>query len=73
MSLKFRRLWQPARAMFWMMLLFNVLSSACAYVLRAWPLNTAGVVVVALVGLMNVACGLLAAWTLMREEPPPRS
>jgi hypothetical protein len=70
MSLKLRRLWQPARALFWMMLLFNGLSSACTFALRTLPLNTVGQLLVGTVALLNVACGLLAAWALMREEPP---
>ncbi len=72
MRLKLRRLWQPKRAMFWMMVLFNLLSSACTYVMQTWPLNTMGLLVVGMVALMNVACGLLAALSLLREEPPPR-
>ncbi len=72
MSLKLRRLWQPTRSMFWMMVMFNVLSSLCTYAMRALPLNTLGLVLVGTVALLNVGCGLLAAWALMREEPPPR-
>jgi hypothetical protein len=52
------------------MLLFNGLSSACTFALRTLPLNTVGQLLVGTVALLNVACGLLAAWALMREEPP---
>lgn len=72
MNLKLRRLWQPTRALFWMMVLFNLLSSACTYALRALPLNGVGLLLVGTVALLNVACGLLAAWALLREEPPAR-
>jgi hypothetical protein len=72
MALKLSRLWQPTRAMFWMMVMFNVLSSVCTYALRALPLNTVGLLLVGTVALLNVGCGLLAAWALMREEPPAR-
>jgi hypothetical protein len=38
--------------------------------MRALPLNTAGLLLLAFVALLNVGCGLLAAWTLLRNEPP---
>lgn len=72
MALQWRRLWQPRRLLFWQMLMFNVLSSACAWALRELPLNTVGLLLVGFVGLMNVGFGLLAAWALMREAPPGR-
>jgi hypothetical protein len=70
MALKLSRLWQPRRLLFWQMVLFNVLSSACSWAMRALPLNTVGLLLVGGVALLNVAFGLLAAWALMREEPP---
>jgi 4-hydroxybenzoate polyprenyltransferase len=65
---KLRRLWQPAKPLFWMMLGFNVLSSVCTWAMRALPLNTFGLLLVGTVALINVACGLLAAWQLMQRE-----
>lgn len=70
--MKLSRLWQPRRLLFWQMLLFNVLSSVCTYGMRALPLNTLGLLLLGGVALLNVAFGLLAAWALMREEPPLR-
>ncbi len=64
------RLWQPRRLLFWQMLMFNVLSSVCTYALRALPLNMVGLLLVGGVALLNVGFGLLAAWALVREEPP---
>lgn len=64
----FRRLWQPRKPMFWMMLGFNVLSSLCTYAMNALPLNTFGMLLLAMVALLNVGMGLLAAWALMRTE-----
>ncbi len=64
---KLRRLWQPDKPLFWLMLGFNLLSSLCAWALRALPLNTVGLLVIASVALLNVACGLLAAWKLMQD------
>jgi hypothetical protein len=70
MALKLSRLWQPRRLLFWQMVMFNVLSSVCSWAMRALPLNTVGLLLVGGVALLNVAFGLLAAWALMREEPP---
>jgi hypothetical protein len=70
MSVQWKRLWQPRNPMFWMMVGFNALSSVCTWAMRALPLNTAGLLLLAFVALLNVGCGLLAAWTLLRNEPP---
>ena len=61
-----RRLWRPAHPLFWLMVGFNVLSSLCSWAMRALPLNTLGLVVVGAVALLNVGCGLLAAWKLVQ-------
>ncbi len=53
------------------MLLFNVLSSVCAWALRALPLNTFGLLLAGGIGLLNVGFGRLAAWSLM-QPPVPR-
>ncbi len=66
--MKWRRLWQPGKLLFWQMLVFNLLSSACTWALRALPLSTLGMVLVASVALLNVAFGLLAAWKLMQDS-----
>ncbi|MDH4059309.1 MAG: hypothetical protein OEU94_00705 [Aquincola sp.] len=66
-----RRLWQPSRPLFWLMLVFNGLSSLCTWALRTWPLHTLGMLLLGALALGNVAFGLLAAWKLVREEPPP--
>jgi hypothetical protein len=68
--MKLRRLWQPGRLLFWQMVMFNVLSSVCSWAMRALPLNTLGLLLVGFVALLNVGFGLLAAWMLVRDEPP---
>jgi hypothetical protein len=70
--IKLSRLWQPRRGLFWQMLFFNVMSSVCTYAMRAYPLNTAGLLLVGFIALLNVFFGLAAAWLLMRDEPPRR-
>jgi len=67
--MQIKRLWQPRRGLFWMMLMFNVLSSVCTYVMRAHPLNTVGMLLLAFIALLNVGFGLVAAWALMRDPP----
>ena len=69
--MKLSRLWQPRKLLFWQMVMFNVLSSVCSWALRALPLNTVAMLVIALVALLNVGFGLLAAWMLMRDDPKP--
>jgi hypothetical protein len=68
---KLKRLWQPGRLLFWQMVFFNIMSSVCAWAMRALPLNTIALLLAGLVALLNVAFGLLAAWRLMREPPTP--
>jgi 4-hydroxybenzoate polyprenyltransferase len=65
---KLRRLWQPDKPLFWMMVAFNALSSLCSWVLRTQPLNTLGLLLVGTIALANVAFGLLAAWKLMQQD-----
>jgi 4-hydroxybenzoate polyprenyltransferase len=69
MAVAWKRLWQPRHPMFWMMVGFNVLSSLCTWAMRALPLNTVGLLLLAFVALLNVGCGLMAAWALLRTEP----
>lgn len=67
--MKLARLWQPGRGLFWVMVVFNVLSSLGAWALRALPLQGAVFAVVALLSLMNCAGGLWAAWRLVADPP----
>jgi hypothetical protein len=64
------RLWQPSRAIFWLMVVFNALSSVGSYVMRSWPLNTVGLMLVGFFSLFNMAGGLWAAWQLIKGPPP---
>jgi len=75
--MQIKRLWQPRRGLFWMMVVFNLLSSLCTFAMRTYPLTAAGLWLLAVIALLNVGFGLLAAWQLMREptgrEPCPRA
>ena len=65
--MKWSRLWQPRRLPFWLMLMFNVLSTLCAWALRALPLNMPGMLLIASVGLLNCGLGMWIAWRLLSE------
>ena len=64
--MRFGRLWQPGQPLFWLWMLFNVMSSVCSWALRAFPLNGVGLLLVTFVALLNVGFGLLAAWKLLQ-------
>jgi len=67
---KLSRLWQPRRGLFWQMLFFNLMSSVLAWVMRIYPLNTVGLLLVGGLALGNCVMGMAAAWMLLREPPP---
>ena len=69
-AMKLSRLWQPGRLLFWQMVFFNVMSSLCTWVMRSYPLNTVGMLLLAFIALLNVAFGLAAAWRLLKDAPP---
>jgi hypothetical protein len=71
--MKLSRLWQPRNPLFWMMVMFNVLSSVCSWAMRALPLNMLGLLLVGGVALMNVIFGLLAVWKLLKDPAPGES
>ena len=58
-----RRLWQPRRAVFWLMLAFNALSSVMGGVLRSDLLSPAGMAVVGVLALGNALAGM---WLMLR-------
>ena len=68
MALKWRRLWQPAHPLFWLVLLFNALSSGCAWLLHTLPLTPLPMALLTLAALGNVAFGLVVAWRLMQSR-----
>ena len=65
--MKWSRLRQPRRLPFWLMLMFNLLSTLCAWALRALPLSTPGLLLIAAVGLLNCGLGMWIAWLLLSE------
>jgi hypothetical protein len=49
------------------MLAFSVLSSVCAWALRALPLTALGLVLIGSVGLANALISLALTWRLIRD------
>jgi hypothetical protein len=65
--MKLSRLFQPRNPLFWLMLAFSVLSSVCAWALRALPLTALGLVLIGSVGLANALISLVLTWRLIRD------
>lgn len=63
-----RRLWQPRHPLFWLMVVFNALSSLCTTAIVAVPLAPGWRLALAGVALGNMAGGLVAAWRLLRGD-----
>ena len=63
-----RRLWQPRKGLFWLMVAFNVLSSAMGVALRMDGLPTTTVAIVAVLALLNAGAGMCLAWRLLRGD-----
>lgn len=67
-AMKLARLWRPRHPLFWLMLLFNGLSSLCAWLMRLPGLGDGAILLLGLVALANVGFGLLTAWRLLQLE-----
>lgn len=64
--MKLSRLIQPRNPIFWLMLVFNLLSSLFAWILRSYPLNTLGTALVVILALVNAFLGMWYAYRLVR-------
>lgn len=60
------RLFQPRNPQFWLMVAFNLLSSVLAWILRSYPLNTLGMVLITGLALANALLGMWFAYCLLR-------
>jgi 4-hydroxybenzoate polyprenyltransferase len=65
-----KSLWQPHHPVFWLMVVFNILSSVCAWALRNMALPYPVMLLIGLVALCNVAGGLWCAWLLLQKKRP---
>jgi len=62
------RLWQPRRAVFWLMVAVNLLSTFWGWLLRSDMLNGLGMWVVGVLALGNTVVGMWLAWRLVRGD-----
>lgn len=64
---RLRRLWQPHNGLFWLMLLFNGLSSSMAWYLHLAQPSGVLLLLLTLLALANAAAGMLLLWLLWRS------
>ncbi|KJS74856.1 MAG: hypothetical protein JM57_03215 [Comamonadaceae bacterium BICA1-1] len=64
--LRLRRLWQPRNGLFWLMLLFNGLSTGMAWFLHLSPPAGGLLLLFTLLALANAAIGMALLWLLWR-------
>ena len=67
--MKLGRLYQPRNPAFWLMVVFNLLSTLLAWVARTYELAPAASVVLAGVAIANALIGLRLMLLLMRDKP----
>ena len=67
----FRRLWQPQRGLFWLMLVFNVLSSVLAWTLHLLQPTGGLLILIMLLALTNAAMGWWMLALLWRTSADP--
>lgn len=70
--IKLRRLFQPRKPAFWLMLVLNGLSTALMWIVQNYRLTPLASVVIAVFALGNAWLGLRLAWRLLTtpDEPP---
>ncbi|MDZ4237216.1 MAG: hypothetical protein U1A81_03600 [Hydrogenophaga sp.] len=64
-----QRLWQPRKPLFWLVVIFNMLSSAMAWGLHLAQPEGAVLVVLPLLALANTGMGWWLLWRLWNETP----
>ncbi|WP_211090186.1 hypothetical protein [Pseudothauera nasutitermitis] len=64
---KLSRLYQPRNPLFWLMVVFNLLSSVLIWLLHNRPLNGVATALVAVFALGNALFGIVLMLRLMRE------
>lgn len=67
-----QRLWQPRKPLFWLVVVFNVLSSAMAWGLHLFKPEGVALVLLTLLALANTGMGWWLMWRLWRETEVQR-
>jgi len=70
---RLKRLWQPHKPLFWLMVAFNLLSSVMAWFLHLAQPTGAVLWVVTLLALVNALAGVVLLWRLWADTAPPRA
>ncbi|MCF8176345.1 MAG: hypothetical protein K9K30_13985 [Burkholderiaceae bacterium] len=68
--MKLSRLYQPRNPAFWLMMVFNLLSTVLAWIARNYALTTFAALLIAGMAVGNAVLGIRLMLVLMREEPP---
>jgi len=68
--MKLSRIYQPRNPVFWLLIGFNLLSTALAWIARNHDLAPLPALAVAGLAVANAVIGLGLMLRLMREEPP---
>lgn len=71
--MKLGRLYQPRNPAFWLMVVFNLLSTLLAWVARTYELAPAASLALAGVAIANAFIGLRLMLLLMRDKPADES
>ncbi|HCX80693.1 MAG TPA: hypothetical protein DHV01_03720 [Rhodoferax sp.] len=66
-----RRLIQPRKLAFWLMLALNALSTALMWIVQRYPLTPLASLVIGVFALGNAWLGLRLAWRLLSTPPEP--
>lgn len=66
-----RRLIQPRKPAFWLMLVLNALSTALMWIVQRYSLTPLASLVIAVFALGNAWLGLRLAWQLLSTPPSP--
>lgn len=66
-----RRLFQPRKPAFWLMLALNALSTVLLWIVQRYTLTPLASVVIAVFALGNAWLGLRLAWQLLSTPVPP--
>jgi 4-hydroxybenzoate polyprenyltransferase len=67
-----RRLFQPRKPAFWLMLVLNALSTVLMWIVQRYTLTPLASLVIAVFALGNAWLGLRLAWQLLSSPPEPR-
>ncbi len=68
--MKLSKIYRPRNPIFWLLIGFNLLSTALAWIARNYDLAPLPALAVAAAAVANAVIGLFLMLRLMREEPP---